>query len=173
MTIHVGVDPGKRGGIATIFEDGNVRLWTMPVLVGTKSAKNEYDLLGIKEILRGFNGVPNVFFTVERSQPIPPNIKAGSSAQFHRGVARGWEWALTALEYSYQLVPPQKWQKALFVGTPDNGDTKQRAAIAVQRLFPKVDLRASERARKPHDGLVDALLLAEFGRRTINGGTRS
>ena len=31
------------------------------------------------------------------------------------------------------------------------------------RQFPNVDLRKSERARKPHDGKVDALLIAWYG----------
>jgi hypothetical protein len=39
-------------------------------------------------------------------------------------------------------------------------DTKRTALNAQQLLFPGVDLRKSSRARKQHDGLVDALLIA-------------
>jgi len=32
-------------------------------------------------------------------------------------------------------------------------------------LFPKVNLLMTERSSVPHDGLVDALLMAEYARR--------
>jgi len=56
-------------------------------------------------------------------------------------------------------------------GDPIRGprDTKAMALLAAKRLFPSVDLTATERSKKPHDGIVDALLLAEYGRRKSTG----
>jgi hypothetical protein len=39
------------------------------------------------------------------------------------------------------------------------------ALIAAKRLFPNQKLVFGDRATKPHDGLIDALLLAEYARR--------
>lgn len=39
-----------------------------------------------------------------------------------------------------------------------------------QELFPDVSLLASDRCKRPHDGLADALLIAEYGRRRLVGG---
>jgi hypothetical protein len=36
-----------------------------------------------------------------------------------------------------------------------------------EKLFPGVDLRATERSRKPSDGLAEALLMAEYARRRM------
>jgi hypothetical protein len=44
-------------------------------------------------------------------------------------------------------------------------DTKAMALMAVKRLFPNQKLTFGERATVPHDGLVDALLMAEYSRR--------
>jgi hypothetical protein len=49
-------------------------------------------------------------------------------------------------------------------------DTKQRSIIAAKRLFPEVSLRRTERSRKDDDGISDAILLAEYGRRIHGRG---
>jgi hypothetical protein len=39
--------------------------------------------------------------------------------------------------------------------------------MALNRLFPKEDFRATPKSRTPHEGLMDAALMAEFGRREM------
>ena len=166
--LYLGVDPGKQGAIAAVSPDSQVAMThPTPLVTAARGGREEFDLASIVRLLRGLG--PEVFVTVERSQPIPPTVKAGGNAQFARGVARGWEWMLAALGLPYQLVAPQAWQKAMHLGTAGE-DTKQRSIVAAQRLFPLVDLRRSERCRVAHDGIAEALLLAEYGRRT-HGGT--
>ena len=71
----------------------------------------------------------------------------------------------------YTKVQPKKWQKQAWEGIPlikkpsSTGktqvtDTKAMSLIAAKRLFPKEDLRATERSKIPHDGKVDSLLMA-------------
>lgn len=168
--ISIGIDPGKKGAIAAIIDDFVLDIIPMPLITaatkkGKKRGRDEYDLVVIRERLLSWKNGNTIFVTVEKSQPMPPTIRGGVVASFHRGVARGWEWMLAALEIPYQLVAPATWQRAMYAGTPGN-DTKQRSILAAQRLFPDIDLRSSPRARKPHDGFAEALLLAEFGRRT-------
>jgi hypothetical protein len=71
---------------------------------------------------------------------------------------------LTALEMPYQLVSPRVWQGAMHVGTP-GADTKQRAVLAAQRLFPGVDLRRGGKGQRADHNVAESVLLAEFGRR--------
>ncbi len=137
----------------------------MRIISGHNASRDEYDLVGIRKWLKGFHG--DLFVTVEKSQPLPPKF-GGGFANYQRGCSTGWAWMLTALEISYQLVAPRTWQKVMHAGTSGT-DTKQRSIIAAQRLFPRVDLRRSEKSRKLDDGLADALLLAEYGRRTHGG----
>lgn len=50
-------------------------------------------------------------------------------------------------------------------------DTGQRSIVVAQRLFPGQTLLRSPRAKKPSDGMADALLIAEWGRRRAHGAT--
>jgi len=48
--------------------------------------------------------------------------------------------------------------------------TKKMAEIVVCRLFPKLDLYITEKgnpSKNIHSGLMDALLIAEYGRRKL------
>ena len=198
MSIFIGVDPGKKGALAVLDESRTVHVHEggthhqiievspMPMVRGGKKARDEYDISAIVRFLKGHKDDCELV-TVEKSQPLPmigaqsrqamfgkrgapAPFKPGSIAQFNRGVQRGFEWLLTALEIPFQLVPPKTWMTAMHIGTP-NGETKQRSILAASRLFPDFDLRRTPRCRKPDDGIAEALLLAEFGRRTRNGGT--
>lgn len=44
-------------------------------------------------------------------------------------------------------------------------NTKQTSINCCKRLFPMLDLRKSERAKKIDDNKVDSILLCEYGRR--------
>lgn len=168
--IFTGIDPGKRGGLAFIVSLANGPNWgvvgvdAMPIIPGRKKSRDEYDLVAIRDWLRRRMERASIFVTVEKSQPLPPKF-GGGIANYQRGCSTGWAWMLTALSIPYQLVAPRTWQKVMHAGT-SGADTKQRSIIAAQRLFPHVDLRRSEKSRKLDDGLADALLLAEYGRRT-------
>jgi hypothetical protein len=168
--IVIGVDPGKSGGIVELNSEKSVLLTLeMPVIQGRSGSRPEHNIAEIADLFDRMKSAPSgLFVFVEKSQPMPPHMPGGI-AQFERGVARGWAWLLAGLRISHELVAPQTWQKVMLAGTPGT-DTKQKALVAAQRLFPGVDLRASERCRKPHSGIVDALLIAEWGRRKLAGG---
>lgn len=72
---------------------------------------------------------------------------------------------LAALDVPTELVTPQRWKGKVLAGTPKD----KNAAIAYcRRVFPTVDL-VLPNCRKPHDGMADALCLAEMGRREFIG----
>ena len=178
----IGIDPGKNGALAVLGLNGAVfETRPMPLIAGAKKSRPEYDIRSITNYLKGYRA-DCCLVMVERSQPLsmirnpkgrpgPDAFKPGSIAQFNRGVQRGFEWLLTALEIPFQLVAPRSWMKVMHAGAPGD-DTKQRSVIAAQRLFPGVDLRRTPRCRKADHGIAEALLLAEFGRRTRNGGVK-
>jgi hypothetical protein len=80
------------------------------------------------------------------------------------------EMACIALSIPFIKVPPKQWQKEMFVGVAEikksgkkTRDTKAMALIAAKRLFPKLKLTFGSVAKVPHDGLVDALLMSQYG----------
>jgi hypothetical protein len=160
--IFAGIDPGKRGGIAVIAEDMDVySLCPIPVITGRKP---EYDLPRIVNVLAKQGSDVHVF--IERLAPMPPKL-GGSAANFQRGYSMGLlQGICTALKFRWTLVSPSVWQKTFW---KVRADTKQMSILHAERLFPEVDLLPTERSRKPHDGMADALLIAEHGRRVSTG----
>ena len=72
----------------------------------------------------------------------------------------------------YIKVPAKEWQKEMFKGVDEitkpgktSRDTKAMALVAIKRLFPELKLTFNDRSTKPHDGLIDAVLIAEYSKR--------
>jgi hypothetical protein len=86
--------------------------------------------------------------------------------------------ACIALSIPYVKIPAKTWQAKMFIGVEEitkvskgkkKRDTKAMALIAIRRLFPKLKLTFGERAVKPHDGLIDAVLMSEFAKSVYYG----
>tara|TARA_R110000868_G_scaffold144292_5_gene363210 strand:+ start:321 stop:854 length:534 start_codon:yes stop_codon:yes gene_type:complete len=77
------------------------------------------------------------------------------------------------LAIPYREVPPKEWQAEMFKGISlikkANGkkDTKAMALQKIRQIHPKLKLTFGERATKPHDGLIDAVLIAEYAERFL------
>lgn len=171
--IYVGIDVGKNGGIAVLYPEGEVSVQATPT-VGPTTAK-EIDKQAIKKFFHSLvdNGV-EIVVVVEDVHSIF-GTSAKSNFQFGRslGIIEG---IVEALELSYYKITPKVWQALCFQGVPEirkpsktakgrgTLETKPMALIAAQRLYPQVDLRKSNKAEKPHDGIVDALLMAHYAK---------
>jgi hypothetical protein len=175
--IYIGIDVGKDGGFVTI--DPNRCISTLATPTTGPAAKKEINKQGIKEFfqeqiktaLTKHNGA-QVIVVIEDVHSI---FGASAKSNFQFGRALGIvEGMIEALEIQYYKVAPKKWQEVCFQGVPiikkpgakvegrGGIDTKAMALIAAQRLYPKLDLRKSQRAEKAHNGIVDALLMAHY-----------
>ncbi len=95
--------------------------------------------------------------------------KNGAVSMFNYGVHFGQLLGvITSLGIAHTLIPPTTWTKTMHVGTTKT-EPKEKSLQAVRRLFPGQKLTFGEKAKKPHDGLIDALLIADYGRRILNG----
>lgn len=162
----VGIDPGQKGGIAELREDGSVGLDPMPVIVSGNRAF--LDIPGVRLVLRSALAVGSCHVFIEKQQPLPAKM-GGGNANFQRGYHLGVLEALcNGLYIPYELVGPRRWQN-LILADIIGEDTKARARLAIQRLYPKLwpSLPRTPKSRKPHEGLIDAVLIAEYGRRRL------
>ena len=172
----VGIDPGKSGAFAALQTDLHA-VQPAPVqpahvsplpLVRSPKGRDAYDLGGIHALL-----VTGGHVFIERQQPIPAQVAGGAGGaitNYSLGYIQGALEALcSALRLPYELVTPRRWQSEMLDGI-QGSDTKQRAILAAQRLFPHVSLLRTERSRKLDSGFADALLIAEWGRRKLRGG---
>lgn len=167
---YIGIDPGKQGGIAILSETPPI-VSIMPLI-----AKTEIDVQYIMSLLFGYK---NVHVVIEDVHSIF-NMSAASNFEFGFGCGMLYS-TLKISGVPFTKVAPKTWQKEMWTGVKpveiltkekkkDGSpkykiDTKATSLLAVKRIFPNIDLRASERCEKDHDGIVDALLMAEFGRR--------
>ena len=69
---------------------------------------------------------------------------------------------LQSFEIPYQLIPPQTWKKEFSLNK-----SKEKSIDVCKRLFPGVKLLATPRCKKEHDGMAEALLMAEYARRKL------
>ena len=150
--IYIGIDPGKNGGIAKINTDtGFVKTVTFSEesLISELEGYFMFDKSPLRCVLEKVNAMPG--------QGVVSMFNFGQNYGFIQGV-------LKAYGIPYELVTPQKWKKE-FSCTSD----KNTSIEVCKRLFPGVNLKATERCKKDHDGMAEALLLAEYGRRHYNG----
>lgn len=156
MRVSIGIDPGKSGGYSVIREelDGSVT-------VESCIWDDEGFIRKMSEIATDARSLGwNVCCAVEKVGAHPGN---GSVSMFSFGKSAGYiEGVLHALGIPYQLVPPRVWKKA-FSLTND----KKLSIEVCKRLFPNVDLRATERCRTDSDGKAESLMLALFAKRTF------
>lgn len=153
--IILGVDPGSSGGFAVITAHPGLSVLSTCVLEDEAQALKWLSESGC---------APHMAY-VEQAQAMP---KQGVTSMFNYGVSYGkvLGW-LEAFGMPYQLVKPRRWQAEIHRGYA--GDSpKAKSVTAASRLFPGHDFRASDRARKPHMGVLEAALIAEYGRRHYN-----
>lgn len=143
--IYIGVDVGKKGGYAIIDDDLVIAY--------------PYD---DKEFVEFMNSICDrkAVACIEQVGAMPGQ---GVTSMFTFGKSAGFaEGVIRALGIKYQLVRPQIWKKEFGLNTD-----KQKSIDVCRRLFPDVNLLASSRCRKPHDGMAEALLMAEYARRKM------
>jgi crossover junction endodeoxyribonuclease RuvC len=94
--------------------------------------------------------------------------KQGVASTFKFGKGYGEVLGITtALHFEIHEPTPQAWKKAMLTGTDKSKDASIQVA---ENLFPTVSL-VLPRCRKAHDGMAEALLMAEYIRRMhTNGG---
>jgi crossover junction endodeoxyribonuclease RuvC len=157
VNLTVGIDPGKRGAIAALDPTGTaLGVWPMPVAGGGIHAAGLADLLRSLRCQDPRQDVGRV--CLEKVAAMP---KQGVASTFHFGCGWGMVRGVCAtLGLSVILVPSTVWKKRVLLGLPHD---KAGAIQFCTARWPLTDL-VLPGCRVPHDGLADALCLAEYGR---------
>lgn len=171
----IGIDPGKSGAIVVIECSDSIFTHVMP-LIGDK----ELDIGQLRDLLKRF--MPGHVYL----EDVHAIFGSAAGATFTFGkICGAIEATLLCCDIPFTKIQPKKWQAEVYQGIPEirkpsiiikagkragqtikgKLDCKAMSEIAAKRLFPGVDLRASSRCKNSHDGIVDALLIAEYGRR--------
>ena len=150
--LFIGIDPGESGGIAYIDTIQN-NIDTEPY-----SDKSLVDLCDA--IFHDRTYFQSVVCCLEKVGARPGQ---GVTSMFNFGRSVGYiKGVLESFRIPYQEITPQKWKGEFGL----NSD-KSASVEVCRRLFPDIDLLATPRSRKPHDGMAEALLMAEYARRKL------
>lgn len=151
----LGIDPGLKGGLVLISDSGKILDFIkMPV-----RKDGLIDHAAITEFISKIKGV-SIF--LERAV----SFGMGTTGAFTYG--RGFAAIEIAIELSgnrFNHVYPTTWTRLLHKDQPKDIETKEKSLRAARSLH-NLSLFPKARTGKIHDGLVDAYLIAEYGRRT-------
>lgn len=171
--IIVGIDPGQKGGVVVLNENGDVLHQFV-----LKKKDDKFDLEdfidNIKNILLKWGDL-SIIFVVEDVHSL---FGMSAKSNFNFGKTCGMiEATICSLYGKVYTVTPKTWQKEMLKGievikkpNSNKNDVKAMSLKAQLNLFPDFNSLASTRCKKPHDGLIDALLIAEYTRRKIMKG---
>jgi crossover junction endodeoxyribonuclease RuvC len=141
-------------------DDETVFLVNFPLIKVGK--KKQYDVRGMADLLSWGRDIPKINEIVVGLEQVHAMPKQGVTSMWSMGRGTGiWEGILSALKLPYVMISPQRWKKVLLDGMPKD---KGSSIVVAKRLFPEVDL-----PRKIDHNKADALLIAEYLRRTYRG----
>lgn len=162
MRVWLGIDVGLSGAAACINENGELVVHDTPTLEVGKGRRG-YDVGAMADILEDLVSYGDSAQRVCALELVHSMPKEGVRSAFSFGCGFGiWQGLLVGLRIPYELVTPQAWKKLLLNGQPKE---KGASILKAKQLFPNAPLTL-----KKHHNRADAILLAEFCRRTTRGG---
>lgn len=155
----VGIDPGREGAMV-VLQGVSFTHYLMPF----KADGKEIDFPVLRETFEQFPFGCHIF--LERFLPFAINASAAFS--FGRGYG-AIEAAASVYQLPVTLVASAQWGKVMHEGISKDLKPKVKSDTAVRRLFPALisQIPKGPRSGKLHDGVVDALLIAGYGRHRL------
>lgn len=159
----VGIDVGLTGGLAAL----GTTLKTarcMPIIPGSrkgsrKGSKNELDIDEVVNWIRELAKTHAIrLVVIERQRSMP---KQGVTSMFRLGEVYGaLQGVVRALGLPMLKVQPKDWKDVVLRGTAKD---KPAAIQHVRGRYPGIDMDVGKRKVIYHDGMADAVCIAEYG----------
>ena len=172
--LFVGVDPGTLGALVSMSAKGKIlKYHSMPII------KSEMSLDRLKAILNGFcqvqtkTGViklPKSSVLVLLEQPAPFMKKSSKSSVMTQGKNYGLlKGMVYGSGFPFIEIRPSRWTGKFYKGYGKKYTTKQKALLVFENQFHRstamfVNARGKTPGKGKLEGLVDATLIADYGR---------
>lgn len=153
--IVIGADNGIDGALCAVSSLGGLIAYSrMPTL--KRAGKEEIDICGVRAWCSTFGD--NFVFAPEEP------LKFARTSQAMRSMALGYGKLLALAHLHYwdlRETGVKEWQTKMLGKKVPKGQTKSRALAVARELEPN-ETWIPPRCRTPHDGVVDAYLIARF-----------
>ena len=154
----IGIDNGVSGGLVALSPHSKIiSMLPMPVLKARRG--NEIDIAAVWQWMDALGDRSRITAIIEE----PGGSKSARAATSMAGSFHALRALCVIKAIRWHRVTPQAWQRVM-LPVCKAGDTKGRALALARQLWPDESFRASARCRIAHDGMVDAAIIAEFGR---------
>jgi hypothetical protein len=180
----IGIDPGLNGGIAAIElgpigEPINLEVIRMPTKPGP-AGRRDVDGSEVGAFLNHVCRNGTVLCAAVESVHAMPKQGVTSAFNFGKGYGKILG-IIESMDIPLDEPTPQQWQKLVLSGMKTKGAKKTRTKGAaksnterrdkdisirfVLNHFPQVNLKATDRSTTLHDGMAEAVCIAEYARR--------
>lgn len=152
----IGIDNGLDGGLCAISEHSGSIIDKLAMPTFQRAGKREVDTKTILNWIRDLNTEPLI--------AIEEPLKHAKSSQAMRSMGISFGKILGMCESHELKVKPIQvldWQKKM-LGKVPKSQTKVFALRKANELAPDEDWRKNGRCAVPHDGIVDAFLIAFY-----------
>jgi hypothetical protein len=156
LTIYIGIDPGKNGGLVILDYSGSVSFHS-------RMPRTERDIWIWFSKRVSLKAARNA--VIEKVGGYVRGSKSPGSAMFNFGWGYGGlRMALVGHGIPFEEVTPQRWQRAMGIASRKKNESKtafkNRLKAKAQQLFPTINVTHAT---------ADALLIAEYCRRKNRG----
>lgn len=149
---YLGIDPGKKGALVRLSPN-------LDSVISLPMPDTIHDTINWLQL----NTSSQTMIILERAQYFPGD---GGKSMFTYGQGFGEILgAIAVLKRPLHQAIPSEWTKMMHSGLSKKLKSKDKSLRALRNLFPNADLLASPRCKKPHEGIIDAFLLALYGMR--------
>lgn len=157
--LYIGIDPGIRGGVCALREDGTLQdLFVLPVVDGT------LDVFSLAFFLTSCKDRIAMTFVEEPIAMPRQSVKSTLSSGKMHGAIRA---VVDLCGAGFMDVSPKEWQREI-LGTTKGTSDKGLSITTAQGIVGR-DVLIPKNCRVPHDGLADAVCIAEYARRLYGG----
>jgi len=185
----LGFDPGLKGAMAAILQPrhgtptnylkdsvGTFQalsvfprrdVWIVPMPLVKLKSKEVVDGGELARVVESISDLFDVIAYIEHQQAhiaITPDGRRRDTPTTTMSLGMSFQACISAVAVNgipWNSITPTVWMKHYGIKA---GEKKAGAKAECARRFPQLDLRPSTRAKNPHEGYVDALLLAEYCR---------
>jgi len=158
IQVIIGVDNGISGGLCAISSHDGLFIEAIAMPTEEASGKTEVYVKGLWGWLDQFSPLSTLIAIEE-----PLRHAKSSQAMRSMSISFGKIVGLCeAIEYPIRRVQVKEWQDVELGKRLAKGQTKVKALAVASNLWPEEDWLATSRSRIPHDGMIDAALIAHY-----------